>query len=71
MEDTMHLREIRARLRVSQWDLRQKTGIHQTKISLFEKGHIKLSDNERRRIAKALKVAINDIDWDTEATRGR
>ena len=62
----MHLKELRAKLRMSQWDLRNKTGIHQTKISLFEQGHICPSEKEKGKIAKALKVKVHEIEWHSQ-----
>lgn len=43
----MDLFEARAKKRKTQWDLRAKTGISQSKISLAERGYIKLSKQEK------------------------
>ena len=55
------LRIIRAEKRITQFDLRIKTGINQSKISLAENGYIELRDDEKERIAKALNCAVADI----------
>jgi len=57
------LREIRQRKRMTQWDVRIKSGIHQSKLSLFENGYVELRTDEKSRLAKALGVPIREI-WD-------
>ena len=59
----MDLVEARARKRVTQWDIRNRTGICQTKISLIERGHVTPSDEEKALIAKTLGFHVDDIDW--------
>jgi predicted transcriptional regulator len=58
----MDLREVRFKKRISQWELNKQTGVHQSRISLIENGHIAKKD-EKQKIAEALKVNIDDIDW--------
>ena len=64
MKPSLSLREYRFRKRITQFGLRCKTGIHQTKISLAENGYITFSENEKARIAAALGVHASEIDWD-------
>jgi transcriptional regulator with XRE-family HTH domain len=55
------LREIRAVKRISQFQLRVVTGIHQSKISLIENGLVEAREDERERMAQALGVKIKAI----------
>ncbi len=59
------LREIRAVKRVTQFQLRIATGIHQSKISFIENGLIEPKEEEKKRLAKALGVRPQDI-WSPE-----
>ena len=54
------LKEIRARKRVTQFNLRLLTGIHQSKLSLAENGLIELRPDEKKKIAKALGVEVHE-----------
>lgn len=58
----MDLREIRFKKRVSQWELARLTGVHQSRVSLIENGHIP-KEYEKEKISKQLKVNLSDIDW--------
>lgn len=62
----MKLKAIRAERMESQWSLYKETGIHQSKISLFERGYIKPSDEEKQKIAEALNVSVDEIDWEIQ-----
>jgi transcriptional regulator with XRE-family HTH domain len=62
----MNFREARFKKRLTQYDLTLKTGIHQSKISLFERGYLKPRNNERHQIAKALKLRPEEINWDND-----
>ena len=55
------LREIRVVKRVTQFQLRLSTGIHQSKISMIENGLIEPREDEKKRIAKALGVGSEEI----------
>lgn len=55
------LREIRVVKRISQFQLRLQTGIHQSKISLLENGLIPPREDEKLRLAKALHVPAEKI----------
>jgi len=57
----MRLREERFKRNLTQWDLRIRTGIHQSKISLFERGYIRPNTEEMKRIAKALGCRVIDV----------
>jgi transcriptional regulator with XRE-family HTH domain len=59
----MDLITLRAKLRKTQWDLKVLTGIHQSKLSLIERGYIEPSKQEKELIARALGFSENEIDW--------
>lgn len=59
----MNFREARFKRGLTQYDLTLKTGIQQSKISLFERGYLKPSDDETRRIAKVLNLRPVEINW--------
>ena len=59
----MNLVEARMKKRKTQWDLRIATGIHQSKLSLIENGYVVPSIDETMRIAQALGVSVDDIEW--------
>lgn len=58
----MDLRTIRVLKRLGQWDLARTSGVAQSRISLGERGLIRLSDAERLALERALGVE-NGIDW--------
>jgi transcriptional regulator with XRE-family HTH domain len=60
----MNFREARFKSGLTQYDLTLRTGIQQSKISLFERGYLKPRNNERSRIAKALEIGPEEINWD-------
>ena len=55
------LRVIRAERRLSQWQLKLMSGVHQTKISMGENDLLEFTPEEKKKIAKALGVSINEI----------
>lgn len=59
----MDLITLRAKLRKTQWDLKILTGIHQSKLSLIERGYIEPTEQEKGLIAMALGFPANEIDW--------
>ena len=61
------LRETRVVKRVTQFQLRIATGIHQSKISMIENGLIQPREDEKKRLAKALGVQVGEI-WE-DATK--
>jgi DNA-binding XRE family transcriptional regulator len=56
-----HLKEIRARRRITQLRLSIETQIPQTRISYFENGFYRPNENEKRKIAEILEVEVTDI----------
>ena len=62
----MDLSTARMIKRMTQWDMRKVTGIHQSKISLIERGYVIPSEKERAAIAEALGVAASEIQWPAE-----
>ena len=60
------LREIRVVKRVTQFQLRLSTGVHQSKISMIENGLIQPRHDEKRKIAKALGVQVGEIWGDAK-----
>jgi len=59
----MDLITLRAMFRKTQWDLKVLTGIHQSKLSLIERGYIEPTKQEKELIARALGFSANKIDW--------
>lgn len=55
------LREIRVVKRITQFQLRLSTGIHQSKISLIENGLIHPKEDEKEKLTKALGVKGEEI----------
>ena len=59
----MDLVTARAFKKATQWDLRQATGIHQSKISLIEHGYVIPTDQEKILIADALGFRVDQLEW--------
>ena len=55
------LREARVVQRVTQFQLRLSTGIHQSKISMIENCLVEASEDEKQKLAKALHVRPEEI----------
>ena len=55
------LREVRFYKRVSQLELFKRTGVWPSKISAIENGLLEPSEREKRKLAKALKVAVAEL----------
>lgn len=55
------LRETRVVKRITQFQLRIATGIHQSKISMIENSLIQAKEDEKRRLAKAFGVRVEEI----------
>ena len=55
------LREKRVVKRITQFQLRVSTGIHQSKISMIENGLIEPRDDEKKKLAKALGMKPEEI----------
>ena len=62
----MDLKTARFMKKKTQFDLTLKTGIHQSKISNFESGYLKPSEDEVKRMAEALGVKADDLNWKHE-----
>ena len=62
----MSLREIRFYKGLSQYDITLRTGIPQSKISLIERGYVQPGDDEKERIAKALKCRVGEVFPETQ-----
>jgi predicted transcriptional regulator len=65
----MDLAIARAIKKKTQWDLKKATGIHQSKISLIEHGHVNPTDKEKSVLAEALGFGIGEIEWPREEAR--
>jgi|GEM_PF-1049009 predicted transcriptional regulator len=59
----MDLKEARFKARLAQWDLRSRTGISQTKISLLERGYVAAKPEGKKALARALGFRPEQIDW--------
>jgi len=55
------LREVRVVKRITQFQLRLSTGIHQSKISMIENQLINPEEDEKKRLAKALGAKPEEI----------
>jgi transcriptional regulator with XRE-family HTH domain len=55
------LRETKVVKRITQFQLRIATGIHQSKISMIENGLVDPREDEKEKLAKALGVAVKEI----------
>jgi len=62
----MDLFDARMKKRITQWDLKKLIGVHQSKISLIERGYIIPTDKEKELIAKALGFRVSEIEWPVE-----
>ena len=63
------LRETRVVKKISQFQLRVLTGIHQSKISMIENGLIPPRNDEAEKLARALGVRVEDL-WNESTTKG-
>lgn len=59
----MDLKEARFKKGLTQYDISKDSGVHQSRISLIERGYVFPTLKERRKIAETLDVGIEDIDW--------
>ncbi|MBM4305710.1 MAG: helix-turn-helix transcriptional regulator [Deltaproteobacteria bacterium] len=60
------LREIRRNVGLTQFRLMVLTGINAAKISLHENGLVNFSEDEKRKLAVALGVSIEELFPDRE-----
>jgi transcriptional regulator with XRE-family HTH domain len=59
----MYLREARFKKGLTQFDLRIKTGIHQSRISLLERGYYEPRAEEIEKLARALSIPANELEF--------
>ena len=57
----MTLREARFRKGLNQYDISLKTGIPQSKISLFENHYLTPKPEEAQKIARALRLPVTEL----------
>jgi predicted transcriptional regulator len=62
----MTAREARTDTGMSQWHLQKKARVHQSRISLIERGLVDPTSKERQAIAAALGLSVDQIDWDVQ-----
>ena len=55
------VREVRVVKRITQFQLRIATGIHQSKISMIENDLVEPREDEKKRLARALGVPIREL----------
>ena len=55
------LRVLRAERRITQLALARKARVNVARVSFFENGHAEPKPNERKRLARALKVTVIDL----------
>lgn len=60
------IRELRKRARLSQQELGERVGLHQTQIGNLENGGRNLTIEWARRIARALDVTVADLLGDAD-----
>jgi transcriptional regulator with XRE-family HTH domain len=61
--NSLSLREIRFRRGASQYSIQRDSGVHQSRVSLIERGLVKPTDKEMGAIAQALGVDQRFIAW--------
>ena len=57
----MDLKQLRLERRLNQFESQLLAGVHQSRVSLLERGLVKPTARERERLAKALKVKPDDL----------
>ncbi len=63
MKEKKSLKIARAINDITQWDLAADTGIHPTTLSHIERGKLEPTDEQKKRIAKALNMPVQDIEF--------
>jgi transcriptional regulator with XRE-family HTH domain len=64
------LREVRVVKRITQFQLRLCTGIHQSKVSMIENGLVEPREDEKKRLEKALHVMPEQL-WGIDGKEDR
>ncbi|MGO9530233.1 MAG: helix-turn-helix domain-containing protein [Syntrophobacteraceae bacterium] len=59
----MRLAAARAERAFTQWDLALETRISQARVSLIERGYIVPCPDEKERLANALGLKVDQIEW--------
>ncbi len=62
----MNLKEARFHAGLSQYDIALKTGIHQSRLSLIERGYLHPSNKEKKKISKVLRHKTEEIFPESE-----
>lgn len=60
----MHIREIRFWKRINQRMITQRTGIGSYRLTCIENGYDKATDEEKRKLAEAVGVPVEQIEFD-------
>ena len=60
------VRVTRKGMGVTQPDIYRATQIWMSKISMIESGHVVATEEEKKKIAKFLKVKVDNIDWEAK-----
>lgn len=55
------IKKRRLELEFSQYEIEKLTGISQTKLSLIERGYREPSSDERKKLAKALRLEVKEL----------
>lgn len=63
------LREVRVVGRITQSQLGLRAGLHPSRISLIENGLVRPREDEKIRLARALRMRLTEI-WDAEQKDG-
>ena len=59
----MDFRLARVAARLTQFDVRIRTGVNQTKISHIERGYLVPSEKDKQLLAKAVNRRPDEINW--------
>ena len=63
IHEMINLKKARSIIGVSQWELERRSGVHQSRISLFENGLKSPKEIEKVKLTAALGLGPNDIEW--------
>lgn len=67
----MKLKIIRIKKGITQWELSKQTNIPNYKLSLIENEHIEPNEQEKEKLARALKVKIAELFPEHQNNGGR
>jgi transcriptional regulator with XRE-family HTH domain len=54
------IRRLREMSGLSQYETAREAGLDRTRLSLVENGHVRLTEDEKSRLARVLTLAIRD-----------